>query len=429
MSASAGAAPEEMIPAGGQPQEPRLLAPRPLALHLLTANLTLLSSFAGLPSAKLGSLPWNPALGEAAASLSRDLAAADGERLFLALADAVEGELAAFLQGVETYRRHPYRRAPSDPPAVWEAGAACLRDYGAPGDDARPGRPVLFVPSLVNPSYILDLSARRSLLRNLARNGLRPYLLDWGQPGARERHYSLADYVSGPLLGALAWIAGKHGEAPALAGYCMGGTLAVAAASLAPHLVERLALLAAPWDFHGDGGIQARIFAGAGHGLTTAIDRHGVLPVDWLQASFLALDPALSLRKFAAFARLDPASAAAEDFVALEDWLNDGADLAGPAAEDCLIGWYGENLPGRGLWRMRGRRIDPGQLRMPALVVVPVQDRIVPPSTSRPLAGLLPSARLIEPEAGHIGMMAGSRAETLLHAPLGDWLKADRKSL
>ncbi|MCW5731582.1 MAG: alpha/beta fold hydrolase [Alphaproteobacteria bacterium] len=424
MAASATALPEGTVRGPARP-----LAPRPLPLHLLMGNLTLLSSFAGLPSAKLGSLPWNPALGEVAASLARELAAADGERLFLALAEEVEGELAAFLRGVQTYRRHPYRRALSEPAAPWRAGAARLLDYGDGSHPEAGEIPVLFVPSLVNPAYILDLSTRRSLLRHLAGRGLRPYLLDWGSPGSGERHYSLADYVCGPLQGALAWIAARHERPPALAGYCMGGTLAVAAACHAPDLVERLVLLAAPWDFHADGGIQARIFAGAGQGLTAAIDRHGILPVDWLQAAFLVLDPALSLRKFAAFARLDPASAAAEDFVALEDWLNDGADLAGPAAEDCLVGWYGENLPGRGLWRMRGRRIDPRRLPMPALVVVPAQDRIVPPSTARPLAGLLPAARLWEPGAGHIGMMAGSRAESLLYEPLAGWLAADRKSL
>ena len=40
--------------------------------------------------------------------------------------------------------------------------------------------------------------------------------------------------------------------------------------------------------------------------------------------------------------------AEARDFVALEDWLNDGVPLALPVARECLGGWYGDNVPGRG---------------------------------------------------------------------------------
>src|SRR5690606_3772790 len=108
---------------------------------------------------------------------------------------AVEREgrrrLDAFLAGVETYRRHPYRRDLADPPAVWKQGTTCLRDYGA--DGRAPGRPVLVIPSLINRGYILDLSAERSFLRRLAGRGLQPFLVDWNVPGAAERHFSLTD--------------------------------------------------------------------------------------------------------------------------------------------------------------------------------------------------------------------------------------------
>ena len=61
-------------------------------------------------------------------------------------------------------------------PAVAEAHGAALRDYGGEG------RPVLFVPSLINPPNVLDMGDR-SLLRWLAGQGRRVLLLDWGWPG------------------------------------------------------------------------------------------------------------------------------------------------------------------------------------------------------------------------------------------------------
>ena len=121
-----------------------------------------------------------------------------------------------------------------------------------------------------------------------------------------------------------------------LAGYCMGGTLAVAAAARRPDLVRALALLAAPWDFHA--GNQARAHAGGGMLplLEPALAFNDTLPVDVLQVLFAMLDPWGVADKYRAFARLDPASERARLFVALEDWLNDGVPLAAPVARECL---------------------------------------------------------------------------------------------
>jgi len=41
------------------------------------------------------------------------------------------------MQGVQSYRRHPYRRALADPPVVWQEGAARLIDPYDEEDIAR----------------------------------------------------------------------------------------------------------------------------------------------------------------------------------------------------------------------------------------------------------------------------------------------------
>src|SRR3546814_2051767 len=80
-----------------------------------------------------------------------------------------------------------------------------------------------------------------------------------------------------------------------------------------------------------------------------------------LQGLFASLDPQLVVRKFLAFGRLDAASRKAEEFVALEDWLNDGVPLAAPVARECLGRWYGDNATARGQWRLAGCPVDPTQ--------------------------------------------------------------------
>ena len=97
--------------------------------------------------------------------------------------------------------------------------------------------------------------------------------------------------------------------------------------------------------------------------------------------------------------------------------------LAAAVARECLAGWYGENTPARGKWRVAGLPVDPGALRMPAFVVAPGRDRIVPPESARLLAGLIGGAVLHEPAAGHIGMVAGAGAEGVLWGVLREWVE------
>jgi poly(3-hydroxyalkanoate) synthetase len=325
---------------------------------------------------------------------------------------------AALIAGIAAYRRHPYARALEEPEAVWAEGDSRLLDYGGDGPVS------LFVPSLVNRAYVLDLAPGHSMLRWLAAQGVRPLLLDWGWPGEVERSFTLTDYVAGRLERAMAAAVAVAGGKVALVGYCMGGTLAVAAAQRRGELLSGLGLLAAPWDFHADDPARAEMLARTLPLFEPALAFNGTLPVDLLQVLFTLLDPWGVAEKYRGFARLDPEGARARLFVALEDWLNDGIPLAAPVARECLSGWYGQNTPARGAWRIAGMAVEPASVRLPCFVAAPARDRIVPPESARPLAGLIPGAVLHEPAAGHIGMAAGGAAERVLWRPLRDWLQS-----
>jgi pimeloyl-ACP methyl ester carboxylesterase len=394
--------------------------PRPLLLHLTLAMLRSTVSRAASLSWKHG---W-PNSNEAIAAAIRDALAQgaaqgpDGGSPGDAFPGAVLAETlrqdAALIEGIAAYRRHPWRRDMPDPPAIWQEGGSRLLDYG--GD----GPLVLFVPSLVNRAYVLDLAPGHSMLRWLAEHGAHPLLLDWGWPGEAERRFTMTDYVAGRLERAMA----AAGPGTVLAGYCMGGTLAVAAAQRRPDLVRALALLAAPWDFHAPDPVRAIQAAEMLPLLEPALAFNHTLPVDLLQVLFSLLDPWGVADKYRGFTRLDPASERATLFVALEDWLNDGIPLAAPVARECLGGWYGANTPARGAWRIAGLPVDPAALRMPTWVAAPGRDRIVPPESARPLAALIEGAVLHEPTAGHIGMAAGHMAEQVLWRPFREWLLA-----
>jgi len=398
----------------------RRRGPRPLLLHLLLASLRSSASTSESPSSSPGSPSWNAALAQRAAAFAATLASARPETLPAVLLAEAPRPDDALIAGIAAYRRHPWERTLPDPPAIWTEGGSRILDYGM----AAGGLPVLFVPSLVNRAYVLDLMNGDSMLRWLAGRGVRPLLLDWGWPGEVERRFGITDYVAGRLERAVAAARDIVGAAPVLAGYCMGGTLAVAAACRRPDLLRGLALLATPWDFHAGDSARGQTLAAMLPALEPLMALGAALPVDALQLLFTLLDPFGVGEKYRAFAGLDPENPRAVLFVALEDWLNDGVPLAAPLARECLRDWYGENLPMHGEWRVAGAVVDPAAIRLPALVAVPARDRIVPPKSARPLAALIADARLLEPAAGHIGMVAGGTAEQVLWEPLADWVRS-----
>lgn len=308
------------------------------------------------------------------------------------------------LAGLRAYQEAP-RTPPLAPmPVVAEALGATLRDYG--GD----GPPVLFIPSLINPPAVLDLSAERSLLRWLAGRGQRVLLLDWGGDVARRRGLSVAGHVEEIVLPMIAGL----GAPPALAGYCLGGTMALAAAALAP--VRKVAVLAAPWRFAGfPEEARAMLAALWRQGAPTA-HRLGLFPMELLQSAFWSLDPGRTVAKFERFAGLDPAGEEAAGFVLLEDWANDGPPLGEAAARELFEDFFAADRPGGGAWRVGGRAIDPAALGVPLLNIVSTTDRIVP------AASAANAGRRLDLAQGHVGMVVGRRAKEALWEPLSAWL-------
>ncbi|MCP4328739.1 MAG: alpha/beta fold hydrolase [Alphaproteobacteria bacterium] len=402
------------------PPPPRL-GPRPLPMHLGLAAWTWTTSRAALPLLKSGSLDWKPRLSESAASLRQRLNDAPSNGFDAAVDAEIRRRLGDFLAGIEAYRRHPWRRDVADPPVLWREGTTRMFDYDAGGA----GSVVLIVPSLVNRFHVLDLSSRCSLIRHLAEAGLRPLVIDWDRPGPAEREFDLSDYIAGRLERALDAARAAAGGKVAVIGYCMGGNLALALALRRHRDISRLALLATPWDFHADDAAAAKALATGVAPFWPVVEQLGEMPTDLIQVLFCALDPYLAVKKFLAFGRLDPESAKAAHFVALEDWLNDGVPLAARVARECLDDWYGRNTPGAGQWRVAGAPIRPAELRLPTLGIVPGADRIVPPASAAALIDAIPGAAKMTPPLGHIGMVVGHAGPEAVWAPLTDWVRHD----
>jgi polyhydroxyalkanoate synthase len=397
------------------------LGPRPLPMHLAIATLTWLSSRGTWPLWSGASPLWRPEFRPQMEALDETLEGVEPKAFAAALESEIRARFDRLTAGIESYRRHPFRRSLPEAPVLWQDGTTRLLDYRTA--QSRPDGPILLaVPSLINRAHILDLTADRSLLRALAAAGTRPLLVDWGAPGDLERSFGLTDYIAGRLEQALDRVLAEMGGPVALLGYCLGGLLTVALALRRQRDLAGLVCLATPWDFHAERPSQAKLLGASLSLLEPLLRNIGELPVDAIQALFAGLDPLQVIRKFAGFAEFDPNSPQAQLFVAVEDWLNDGVPLAAPVARECLAGWYGANTPAAGEWRVAGEVVQPAALDLPSLVVIPDQDRIVPPASAEALARVLPRAEALRPAAGHIGMIVGGGAVERLYQPLIAWL-------
>ena len=275
-----------------------------------------------------------------------------------------------------------------------------MRDHGGAGP------PAVLIPSLINPPRILDLDEQVSVAHAVASMGRRSLLLDWGEAAERSE-LDVAGHVENLLLPLLRSISGSA----ALIGYCLGGTMAIAAANLFE--CERVVTLATPWNFARYPGTSRAALQDMWRHSEASARSLGALPMEVLQAAFWSLDTQRTVRKFAEFGRLDPQSAEASRFVALEDWANEGEPLPYPAARELIEEVFGRDLPGSGQWQVGGARVTDG-LTIPALNLTAERDRIAPASTA-------PAGSTVGIPSGHVGMIVGS-ARARLHRELGRFL-------
>ncbi|MBX7146513.1 MAG: alpha/beta fold hydrolase [Alphaproteobacteria bacterium] len=325
-----------------------------------------------------------------------------------------------FLKGISAYHASRYKRNLTIPKTITSCGTTMLLDY-APQNA---GPFILIIPSLINRAYILDLSQKQSLVRFLASKGFRPLLVDWGCPGQEEKKFTLENYIQ--RLEYFLTFLNKNKSKKKLffvLGYCMGGLLATALAIRQKERVAGLICMATPWDFHKDQKQKDMVhtFIPIIKKIILTCDE---LPVDYLQLLFSFPRPFQIIEKFIYFSTLDSLSPKAQEFVMLEDWLNDGVPLVKSVALECFENWYKKNQPALGKWKIGNTYINPKKLNIPALIIVPTHDYIVPPVGAVELAYQLNKAELFKIETGHIGMITSTKMSKKLKSKLSTWISA-----
>ena len=396
--------------------------PRPIMLHQNTAMLALQSLRLAWPHLAVGTIPFHPLLQKRSEKICQEiqkLAPNERKKLGEAIDRSVLKHLDHFHTGVERYRHYKFKRPKTKGKVVWRKDNARLIDYGA---TKRGAKAIFIIPSLVNRFYILDLLPQHSFVDFLKKSGFRPVVLDWDAPRGGGNREDFAYYLDLTLdaFDTAIWKTGCR--APVIAGYCMGGVFAIAAALARKKNHAGLMLIATPWDFSTTAMAQEHVDLYL-QKILPPFAENGLVPVDVIQSMFYGIDPLLVVRKFIALGAKARDAKSMRHFVALEEWINDGVDVSYRVMAECLDAWYGQNSIGQNHWTIGKRVIDARRIEKPALIVIPDHDRIVPPESAAAIARHIGRATILNANTGHIGIMAGNYGRTQIWPEMARWLK------
>jgi polyhydroxyalkanoate synthase subunit PhaC len=313
---------------------------------------------------------------------------------------------------------------PATPSAViWQSGPAVLRHYTP--EPPAPGAPVLVVHALVTRSWVLDLAPGRSLVAALRDAGHDVYLLDWGVPGSAEAGRGFDAYAATLMLAEQA-VREHSGQADMhLVGYCMGGTLTLAAhAALGDEGLVSLTAIAPLIDTAVAGQLGG-LLRSPRLSPVLGLDGNGLLPAALIRESFHWLRPiALRAARQTWLRRRDPTWRATAG--PLSRWVWEQTPIPGALLFD-LIDYARSNALHEGGWTVHGRPARLESLGVPVMLAVAAADHIVPPAASRTLIDRLRRPpRVVECPGGHVAMLTGADTRSMLYRELVDFLAAAR---
>jgi len=307
---------------------------------------------------------------------------------------------------------------------VWRRDKAQVWRYRSDARTVSP--PVLLVHSLVSRSYILDLRPGSSMVEFLCDAGFDVFLLDWGIPDELDAGNSLETFIDEYIPRAVKAVREAAGsDAVTLAGYCLGGVLALLyTAGHADAGVRNLITMATPIDFTEMGPLIALVREGRLHA-DDLVDETGNVPADFLYNGFKTLEPTDQVVQYVNLWQHLWNDQFVDAFQAIGQWGRDHIPFPGAAFRQVVDLFTRDNALMTGSVALGGRTIGLSDIACPVLNVMAEHDKFVPIGSCEPLAAVVGGDRVedLRVSSGHVGFAAGRQATKVTLPLLADWIR------
>ena len=240
--------------------------------------------------------------------------------------------------------------------------------------------PLLMVPAWIMKYYILDLSARNSMVKYLVDQGHTVFMVSWKNPGPADRNVGMDDYLDKGFKAAVDAVSTIVPDRKMHAvGYCIGGTLlTIGAAALARDGDERLAsitLLAAQTDFSEPGELAFFINPSQLATLEASMHKKGVLESRQMAGAFalmrgqdLIWQPAVD----------NYLKGQRQPLIDLMAWNADGTRMPWRMHSEYLYRLYLDNELATNRFPVNGKVVRLSDIRVPMFVVGTESDHVAP---------------------------------------------------
>lgn len=300
------------------------------------------------------------------------------------------------------------------------------------------GVPLVFVPPLAARHTIFDLMPNRSLVKYFVARGFRVYLIDWGEPGKEHAHYGLGDYVNELMPKALHSIRKHAGvEELSLFGWCLGGLFCLMYAGVSnDQQLRNIVTVASPIDTR-EGNIMGQLSRALMRPAEmvrkfTGFRLHNVDPEKltlpgWANAlAFKLTNPVGSITTYWDLLIKIWDREFVESHTTTSTFLNNMLAYPGRLVQDMFVKFAIDNSLSSGSIELDGREMRFDRICSSVLIFAGETDNLVTPDAARKSLELVASQdkQFLVAPGGHMGVLAGSRAQRELWAPSADWLEA-----
>jgi polyhydroxyalkanoate synthase len=302
-----------------------------------------------------------------------------------------------FLIGINRFYDQFSRRGNDQQNVIWQEGSTKVIEYK--GNHENPA--LVFIPSLINKSYILDLSPEFSLINYLNKLGHHIYLIDFNEPEENELSMGFLDYQE-RIIRAIKAVCGE--KAIIIIGYCLGGVFSCAISASKEINIIKQVLLATAWDLS---HLRNPFILNNFKFLLESMDR---VPPSLIQCFFSSLAPSRIWDKFCQFTTMQDKEEIAK-FLAIEQWVNDGISLSKKFGQEA-ISMITENTLEHFLKKNT----------IPSLIINGSEDNIAPVSSVIPIYEILENKDIMVEKTGHIGLIVSKFAQEKIWPKIADWL-------